>query len=64
MLPGAWEGLQPVELLAVWDAQEWRRNRDTMRLATAIGWLRAMLDKDVDVEEIARSMGWSGDRGR
>lgn len=35
-----------------------------MRLATAIGWLRAMLDKNVDVEEIARSMGWSGDRGR
>jgi hypothetical protein len=34
--PGGWEHLQPVELYAVRDADEWRRVRDLGALAIAV----------------------------
>lgn len=72
--PGGWERLQPVELYAVRDAEEWRRARDLGALAYAAAAIanRIPFAKGVKHEELAATMifyeppeeGPEGDDGR
>lgn len=51
--PGEWEGFQPVELLAMWDAQLWRRSRDLEGLAV----VAAMIANRIPFNDNAADLG-------
>jgi hypothetical protein len=54
--PQPWDELQPVELFALQDARQWRRNRDWEMVTLAVARLRDGLG-DTDVEAMLNSLG-------
>lgn len=58
---GEWEHLQPVEIWASWDAEQWRWNRRVLLQAQATAMTCSALGAKVDVEELARALGWRDD---
>jgi aminopeptidase-like protein len=49
--------MTPAEIYELWEGREWMRNRDLEAAATAIFWLRTLLDGETEWVVIAESMG-------